>query len=130
MRILLLPLTRRQTLLYAQRLTQNETHKPHPWLIWASQKAQKTWVEWGQSETKWKSKTVETGNRLLDQVDWEEYSLKTVHDPKSTKTEAVRTLFFSMKSLPGSGFLRMVREVIVARSVGALRTVVYGRFRC
>ena len=89
MRILLLPLTRRQTLLYAQRLTQNEGHKPNPWLIWASQKAQQTWLEWGKSDTKWKARTVETGNKLLDKIDWEEYSLKTVHDPKSTKTENV-----------------------------------------
>lgn len=57
---------------------------------------QQTWEEWGQSETRWKSKTVETGNRLLDQVDWEEYSLKTIHDPKSTKTETVRTLVSSL----------------------------------
>ena len=89
MRILLLPLTRRQTLLYAQRLTQNEAHKPHPWLVWASHKAQETWIEWGKSDTKWKAKTVSTGNNLLDKIDWEEYSLKTVHDPKSTNTETV-----------------------------------------
>ena len=89
MRILLLPLTRRNTLLYAQRLTLNEAHKPHPWLVWAQHKAQQTWIEWGKSDTKWKAKTVSTGNTLLDKIDWEEYALKTVHDPKSTNTETV-----------------------------------------
>ena len=46
-------------------------------------KTQKTWSDWGKSDTKWKSKTFATGNKLLDKVDWEEYSLKTIHDPKS-----------------------------------------------
>ena len=89
MRIILLPLTRRKTLLYAQRLTENDSHKPNPWITWALSKAQKTWVDWGKSTTTWKAKTVATGNRLLDKIDWEEYSLKTVHDPKSTTTEKV-----------------------------------------
>lgn len=89
MRIILLPLTRRQTLLYAQRLTENDSHKPSPWITWALSRAQTTWVEWGKSTTSWKAKTVATGNRLLDAINWEEYSLKTVHDPKSTTTDKV-----------------------------------------
>jgi Mitochondrial K+-H+ exchange-related len=91
MRILLLPLTRRQTLLYAQRLTLNEATKPNPWLTWAASKAQKTWNDWGKSETKWKKNTVAVGNRLLDRIEWEEYALKTVHDPKTTTSEKVRS---------------------------------------
>src|SRR6266496_3624262 len=90
MRILLLPLTRRHTLLFAQRLTENASNKPSPWLSWVMKKTQKTWSEWGRSETKWKLKTVATGNKLLDKIDWEEYSLKTVHDPKTTTTKKVR----------------------------------------
>lgn len=89
MRILLLPLTRRQTLLFSQRLTENASYKPSPWLVWIMRKTQKTWSDWGKSETKWKSKTVATGNKLLDKVDWEEYSLKTIHDPKTTTAEKV-----------------------------------------
>jgi len=89
MRILLLPLTRRQTLLIAQRLTENESNKPSPILKWIMTKTQQTWSDWGNSSTKWKQKTVATGNKLLDKIDWEEYSLKTVHDPKTTKSEKV-----------------------------------------
>ena len=90
MRIILLPLTRRQTLLYAHRLTENESHKPNPYIAWAIHKAQTKWKEWGKSDTKWKSKTAAIGNKLLDKIEWEEYSLKTVHDPKSTTTDKVR----------------------------------------
>jgi hypothetical protein len=89
MRILLLPLTRRQTLLFAQRLTENPLNKPSPWLTWIMRKTQKTWSDWGKSETKWKSKTVATGNKLLAKIDWEEYSLKTIIDPKTTTAEKV-----------------------------------------
>jgi len=84
------PLNKRQTLVFAQRLTQNELNKPNPLLTWVMQRAQKTWSDWGKSDTKWKAKTVATGNKLLDKIDWEEYSLKTVHDPKTTTTEKVR----------------------------------------
>jgi Mitochondrial K+-H+ exchange-related len=91
MRILLLPLTRRQTLLYAQRLTLNEATKPNPWLTWVLTKAQKTWSNWGKSETKWKNNTVALGNRLLGRIEWEEYALKTVHDPKTTTSYKVRS---------------------------------------
>ena len=89
MRILLLPLTRRQTLLYAQRLTENQLNKPSPLLTWIVTKTQKTWAEWGKSDTRWKLKTVEMGNKLLDKIDWEEYSLKTVQDPKTTTAKRV-----------------------------------------
>lgn len=92
MRILLLPLTRRQTLLFSQRLTQNASNKPSPWLSWIMTKTQKTWSDWGKSDTKWKSKTFTTGNKLLDKIDWEEYSLKTIHDPKSTSATKVLLL--------------------------------------
>ena len=92
MRILLLPLTRRHTLLFSQRLTQNPSNKPSPWLTWIMAKTQKTWSDWGKSDTKWKSKTVATGNKLLAKVDWEEYSLKTIHDPKTTTAEKVSFL--------------------------------------
>ena len=89
MRILLLPLTQRQTLIFAQRLTENVRNRPSPWVKWVMQRTQKTWSDWGKSDTTWKKKTVETGNKLLDRIDWEEYSLKTVHDPKTTTTEKV-----------------------------------------
>jgi len=89
MRILLLPLTRRHTLLFAQRLTENELNKPSPWLAWMMTQSQKTWADWGKSQTKWKLKTVQVGNRLLDRIDWEEYCLKTVHDPRTTTASKV-----------------------------------------
>ena len=56
-------------------------------------RAQKTWADWGKSETKWKSKTVEIGNKLLDKIDWEEYSLKTIQDPKTTMADKVTARF-------------------------------------
>lgn len=89
MRILLLPLTRRHTLLYAQRLTENEANKPNRLVAWAMARTQKTWADWENSNTKWKKKTVETANRLLDKIDWEEYSVKTVHNPATTTSEKV-----------------------------------------
>lgn len=46
-------------------------------------------VRLGKSTTKWKVKTVATGNKLLDKIEWEEYSLKTVPDPQTTLTERV-----------------------------------------
>lgn len=89
MRILLMPLTRRHTLLFAQRLTENESYRPSPLLTWIMTQGQKTWNDWGKSQTKWKYKTVQYGNSLLDRIDWEEYCLKTVHDPKTSIAEKV-----------------------------------------
>jgi Mitochondrial K+-H+ exchange-related len=95
MRILLLPLTRRHTLLYGQRLTTNESNRPSPWVTWIATKTQKTWLEWGKSKTRWKQKTVGLGNKLLARIDWEEYSLRTIPDPRSTMTEKVSWSQFS-----------------------------------
>jgi hypothetical protein len=92
MRILLLPLTRRQTLLFGQRLAENEANKPSPLAVWVMSRAQKTWADWGKSKTKWKSNIVILGNRLLDKIDWEEYALKTISDPKTDTTEKVHSL--------------------------------------
>jgi Mitochondrial K+-H+ exchange-related len=78
--------------LFAQRLTENESYRPSPLLGWIMTQGQKTWSDWGKSQTKWKYKTVQYGNSLLDRIDWEEYSLKTVHDPKTTIAKKVSGL--------------------------------------
>lgn len=89
----MLPLTRRQTLLFAQRLTENEANKSSRLATWITDKVQKTWADWGKSKTRWKSKTVSVGNKLLDKIDWEEYALKTVNNPTTVTTEKVRAPF-------------------------------------
>jgi hypothetical protein len=89
MRIFFLPLTTRQTLIYAQRISEGASREKMTIMQRLEQQAHTTWLRWGQSKSKWLSKPVAIGNDLLDRIDWEEYSLRSFHDPKILNADQV-----------------------------------------
>ncbi|KKY36883.1 hypothetical protein UCDDA912_g03110 [Diaporthe ampelina] len=86
MRIFLLPISTRRTLLYAHRLksaTASQQAK-QSLLEKIQSKAAKTWAEWEQKESGWQKTVVGYGNEALKRIPYEEWALKSV-PPLSTK---------------------------------------------
>lgn len=86
MRIFLLPISTRRTLLYAHRLnsaTASQQAK-QSLLERIQSKAAKTWAGWEQKESGWQKTVVGYGNEALKRIPYEEWALKSV-PPLSTK---------------------------------------------
>lgn len=104
MRLYLLPISTRRTLLYCQPL-----HKLRPpgvvtesrsWADRATDKAARVWASWERKETGWQRMTVDYGNRLLRRVPYEEWGLKSVpslsrrrRDDEAARRDRVELIF-------------------------------------
>lgn len=77
MRLFLLPISTRRTLIYAQRSLVPSTGKPAVFDR-LSQKAAQTWADWEKKEKGWQKQLTEYGNRALQKIPFEEWALKNV----------------------------------------------------
>lgn len=85
MRLYLLPISTRRTLLYAQRLS--VTTKPLNEQNYADKAvafAARQWASWEKKESGWQRKVVNYGNHALRRIPYEEWGLKSV-PPLSTR---------------------------------------------
>ncbi|KAI1345038.1 mitochondrial K+-H+ exchange-related-domain-containing protein [Xylariaceae sp. FL0016] len=83
MRLYLLPISTRRTLLYCQKL-QKLPQEKQTWLDWGTVKAVKLWSDWEQKDSGWQKKVVDYGNKALRKIPYEEWGLKSV-PPLSTR---------------------------------------------
>ncbi|BFZ61482.1 hypothetical protein YB2330_002548 [Saitoella coloradoensis] len=96
MKLFAIPVTKRHTLIYAHRLTTPDPKTLKTWEVWHDKvtgKAAKMWIEWGKDKNStwnWKHRTVTIGNKILDNIPYTEYSLRTIparpRNPSSTPT--------------------------------------------
>jgi hypothetical protein len=77
MRLYVLPISTRRTLLYCQKLNAPATEK-QTWGDWVQAKAARTWSGWEQKEKGWQKSVVTYGNRALRRIPYEEWGLKSV----------------------------------------------------
>lgn len=77
MRLYLLPISTRRTLLYCQKLNA-PTAAQQTWSDWIQAKAARTWSGWEQKESGWQKFVVNHGNRALRRIPYEEWGLKSV----------------------------------------------------
>ncbi|KAK4142348.1 mitochondrial K+-H+ exchange-related-domain-containing protein [Dichotomopilus funicola] len=77
MRLYLLPISTRRTLLYCQRLNAPASEK-QTWADWVQSKAARTWSGWEQKEKGWQKSVVNYGNQVLRRIPYEEWGLKSV----------------------------------------------------
>ncbi|KAI6785426.1 uncharacterized protein J7T54_007068 [Emericellopsis cladophorae] len=87
MRLYLLPISTRRTLLYAQRLNINTSTAQKSYLDKAVNYAAKTWAAWEQKDSGWQRKVVDYGNQALRRIPYEEWGLKSV-PPLSARRQA------------------------------------------
>jgi len=77
MRLYLLPISTRRTLLYCQRLTV-ATKSKQTWVDRIQDKSARTWAEWEKADGGWKKHVVRWGNQAFRQIPYEEWGLKSV----------------------------------------------------
>ena len=84
MRLFLLPISTRQTLIYCERVQQQLApgQKP-PISERILSKASETWAQWERAEKGWQKRLTIEGNRLLRRIPYAEWGLKSI--PPATK---------------------------------------------
>ena len=77
MRLFLLPISTRRTLLYCQLPSDVPLH-PTRLVNWISQKGTKLWTAWEGKDSGWQKSVVTYGNQALKRIPYEEWGLKSV----------------------------------------------------
>ncbi|KAM7214329.1 Mitochondrial K+-H+ exchange-related domain containing protein [Rhypophila decipiens] len=87
MRLYLLPISTRRTLLYCQRLNTGAAEKQTlPDKI--QSKVVRTWAAWERKEDGWQKKIVNYGNHIFRRIPYEEWGLKSVPPLSQSRKEA------------------------------------------
>jgi hypothetical protein len=86
MRLYLLPLSTRRTLIYAQRLGVTTTQGETGLLNKATASAARLWARWEAKEKGWQKKVVDYGNKAMRRIPYEEWGLKSI-PPLSSRRE-------------------------------------------
>ncbi|KAI5792235.1 mitochondrial K+-H+ exchange-related-domain-containing protein, partial [Pyronema domesticum] len=90
MRLYLIPITSRRTLIYGQRLNKI-THAVPSYMDKVSAKAAKLWLSWESAEKGWQKKVAEYGNKLFDRIPYEEWALKSIPPLSARRPEELTT---------------------------------------
>lgn len=77
MRLYLLPISTRRTLIYCQRLNVTTTSQ-QSLLDKATTRAANLWASWEKKESGWQRKVVDYGNQALKRIPYEEWGLKSI----------------------------------------------------
>ena len=77
MRLFLLPISTRQSLLYCHRLSR-QTNRQSTLADKITTKATTTWLGWEQKERGWQKQVTTYGNKLFQRLPHEEWSLKSI----------------------------------------------------
>lgn len=77
MRLYLLPISTRRTLLYCQKLN-NPASEKRTWSDRLQGKVARTWSGWEQKQSGWQKSVTTYGNRALRRIPYEEWGLKSI----------------------------------------------------
>lgn len=86
MRLYLLPISTKQSLIYCQRINRQLSNQ-QSFLDKITRKASTTWLGWEKADKGWKKKVTTYGNKLFQRLPHEEWGLKSI-PPLSARRKA------------------------------------------
>lgn len=127
MRLYLLPLSTRRTLIYAQRLNVTTAETERGLLNKAQASAARLWTKWESKDKGWQRKVVDYGNYAMRRIPYEEWGLKSV-PPLSSRRETEELQGKEKVELvfPGS-VLPLTKVEGIARTLATERSALHRR---
>jgi hypothetical protein len=106
MRLFLLPISTRRTLIYCERVPQKLApgQKP-PISERVITRASETWAKWERAEKGWQKRLTIEGNRLLRRIPYEEWGLKSIPPASKKKLEDIDNGKLTAECLYPNAFL-------------------------
>lgn len=98
MRLLLLPISTRRTLIYCEPLASSTPASEQSYFDKGIAKASKTWADYEKSDSKWKLKLTEYGNKMLRRIPFEEWGLKSIPPLKKKQLVHLQSLLRENKN--------------------------------
>ena len=86
MRLFLLPISTRRSLIYCQRLNR-QLFEQQNYVDKITSKATTTWVKWEKFEKGWQKQVTTYGNKIFQRIPYEEWGLKSI-PPLSARRKA------------------------------------------
>lgn len=120
MRLFLLPINSRNTLIYAQRLNKQLTSKKTRVEL-ISIKASERWTLWESYDKGWQKKVTTWGNQLLARVPYQEWGLKSIpplsarRSQNEIKGEEKIELLFPGSTLPSTRVPDVLQTLVTER---------------
>lgn len=87
MRLFLLPISTKRTLIYCERLTQ-QLPSEQTYVDKITARASATWVKWESHEKGWQKTLAQYGNKLFARIPFEEWGLKSIPPLSATRRAA------------------------------------------
>ncbi|POS83695.1 hypothetical protein EPUL_004652 [Erysiphe pulchra] len=124
MRLCLLPISTRRTLIYCQKslVATEEKKRSNLWFDYGISHATKLWSEWEHKESGWQKSVVVFANKMLEKIPFEEWALKSLpplpsssqYRAKVEKEKKVE-IVFPRSLIPDSNVLDLIRKLSTQR---------------
>jgi len=106
MRLFLLPISTRRTLIYCERIQETLKGGKPPLTDRFTAFASKTWANWEKAEKGWQKQTTVYGNRLLKRIPYEEWGLKSIPPATKKRLKEVDEGKYTFECLYPGAFMR------------------------
>lgn len=124
MRLFLLPISTRRTLIYCQRLNVTTTEK-QGLLDKGTAKAANLWASWEKKDSGWQKRVVTWGNQALKRIPYEEWGLKSIPPLSSRREEHELSGKEKVEVLFPATFMREESISEVLRTLGTERQAIH-----
>lgn len=126
MRLFLLPVSTRRTLIYCERVPHTPTPgAKQPIADRILDKSSEVWTSWEKAEKGWQKKVTEYGNALFRRIPFEEWGLKTIPPATQKRIEDVDAGKLKFECLYPGAFLKADRVPEVLRRIALDRQALH-----
>lgn len=126
MRLFLLPISTRRTLIYCERVQQQLApgEKP-PITERILTKASETWAGWERAEKGWQKQITVQGNKLFRRIPYEEWGLKTIPPATKKRIESIDEGKLKFECLYPGAFMKGNQVPNILKALGTERQAMH-----